>query len=103
VEAPLKRLLLLSLLLAPGALIVQPAFGAASSDRTSMPAHCSERDANCVLQDAPAPPTPPPPDASTSDRIRLRPSQEPGLPPRPAQLPANIPDAQIGGGGRSGR
>jgi hypothetical protein len=29
------------------------AFAADSSDRTSMPSSCSERDANCVIQDGP--------------------------------------------------
>ena len=30
------------------------AFAADSSDRTTMPSSCSERDANCVIQDGPA-------------------------------------------------
>ena len=62
------------ILTAGAALMTSAAFGADSSDRTSPPAGCSERDVNCVVQDGPprrrggeaAPSKPAPPAAQSS-------------------------------------
>lgn len=39
---------------AAATLLTSSAFAADSSERTSMPDSCSDRDANCVIQDGPA-------------------------------------------------
>ena len=75
------------------------ALAADSSERTSMPDHCSDRNANCVLPDNAAPVSTADPD----DRRRL-----PVAPARPSQLPSGPEGARPDGGdggplGRGGR
>ena len=65
-----------------------------SSERTSMPDRCSDRDANCVLPDNA---TPVSTAADPDDRRRL-----PVAPPRPSQLPSGPEGARPDGGGDAG-
>ena len=70
-----------------------------SSERTSMPDNCSDRNANCVLPDNAAPVS----TAAPDDRRK-----PPVAPARPSQLPSGPEGARpdggdVGPGGRGGR